>query len=102
VVEHVECGAKLLAGADPLTLTPQAGTVGELRAAGLEGVCRLAVQGQRGFEVAIGLALVGEKRAASRGPGQRPGLGLGFRVVLEFSGYLGGLWSAAETQVDLG
>ena len=102
MVEHVQRGAKLLAGADPLTLTPQAGTVGEVRAAGLEGVCRLAVQGQRGFEVAIGLALVGEKRAASRGPGQRPGLGLGIRVVLEFSGYLGGLRSAAEAQVDLG
>ena len=60
VVEHVHRGAKLLAGPDPLPLPPQAGTVGQVRAGGLEGVRRLAVQGQRGFEVRIGLALGGE------------------------------------------
>jgi hypothetical protein len=94
-VEHVDRGAKLLAGPDPLPLPPQPGAVGQVRAGGLEGVRRLGVQGQRGFEVRIGLALGRDQRAASRGPGQRPGLGLGARVAGEFFGQLGGLRSAA-------
>jgi hypothetical protein len=60
VVEHIYRGAKVLAGPDPLPLPPQASTVGQVRAGGLEGVSRLAVQGKRGFEGRIGLAFGGE------------------------------------------
>jgi hypothetical protein len=60
VVEHGQRGPKFVAGPDPLALPPQAGTVGQVRAGGLEGVRGPTVPGQRGFEVRIGLALGGE------------------------------------------
>ena len=60
MVEHVHRGTKFVAGTDPLALPSQAGTVGQMRAGSLEGVCGPTVQGQRGFEVRIGLALGGE------------------------------------------
>jgi hypothetical protein len=41
-----------------------------------------AVQGQRGFEVRIGLAFGGELPAASRGARQRPGMQNGLICAL--------------------
>jgi hypothetical protein len=101
VVEHVHRGAKFVAGPDPLPLAPQASTVGQVRAGSLEGVRGPTVQGQRGFEVGIGFALGGELPAASRGARHGPGLALDIGVAGEVGGYLGGLRSAPQTQVDL-
>jgi hypothetical protein len=101
-VEHRHGGAKVFAGTDPLPLPPQPRAVGEVRAGGLEGVRRLAVQFEREVEVAVGLALAREHPAAARGPGPRPGLRLGVGVAGEFLRDIDSLRGAAQTQVDLG
>jgi hypothetical protein len=100
-VEDVDRGAQLLTGPEPLPLPPEAGTVGQVRAAGFERVWCLAVQGKRRIEVAAGLVLQCEKPAAARSPGERPRLGFSARIAFEFRCRLGSLLSAAEAEVDL-